>query len=102
MACTLIVSFHYVYALIYLGSTLSNVTPFVVRKFCIAAESLHLPFVVSTPFGESILSKRVYLGCTVDIVDRQISIDLVELDVVNLDVIIGIDWLASYYANVEC
>ncbi|KAG5580601.1 hypothetical protein H5410_051228 [Solanum commersonii] len=73
----LIVCSHCVYALIDPGSTLSYVTQF-------------------------IAGKRVYRGCTVEIIDRQTSVDLVDLEMVNFDVIMGMDWLASYYANVEC
>jgi len=99
---TLIVCSHCVYALIDPGSTLSYVTPFIAGKLCIVAESLDRPFIVSTPVGESIVARRVYRGCTVEIIDRQTSIDLVELEMVDFDVIMGMDWLASCYANVEC
>ncbi|WMV32953.1 hypothetical protein MTR67_026338 [Solanum verrucosum] len=34
--------------------------------------------------------------------DRQISVDLVELEMVDFDVIMGMDWLASCYAYLEC
>ncbi|KAH0713639.1 hypothetical protein KY289_009598 [Solanum tuberosum] len=66
------------------------------------AESLDRPFIVSTPVGESIVARRVYRGCTVEIIDRQTSVDLVELEMVDFDVIMGMYWLASCYANVEC
>ena len=99
---TLIVFSHCLYSLIDPGSTLSYVTPFIAGKLCIVAESLDRPFIVSTPVGESIVPKRVYRGCTIEIIDRQTSVDLVELEMVDFDVIMGMDWLASCYANVEC
>ena len=102
MTGTLIVFSHCVYALIDPRSTLSYVTPFIAGNLCIVAESLDRPFIVSTPVGESIVARRVYRGCTVEIIDRQTSVDLVELEMVDFDVIMGMDWLASCYANVEC
>jgi len=102
MTGTLIVCSHCVYALIDPGSTLSYVTPFIAGRLCIVAESLDRPSIVSTPIGESTIAKRVYRGCTVEIIDCQTSVDLVELEMVDFDVIMGMDWLASCYANVEC
>ncbi|WMV19661.1 hypothetical protein MTR67_013046 [Solanum verrucosum] len=52
--------------------------------------------------GESIVARRVYGDYTVEIIHRQTSVDLVELEMINFDVIMGMDWLASCYANVEC
>ena len=50
-----------VYALIDVGATLSFVTPLVVRKFDILPDILHEFFIVSTPLGESVVAKRVYI-----------------------------------------
>ncbi|KAH0633445.1 hypothetical protein KY284_036231 [Solanum tuberosum] len=102
MTGALIVCSHCVYALIDPGSTLSYVTPFIVGKLCIVAESLDRPFIVSTPVGESIIIGRVYRGYTIEIIDRQTFVDLVELEMVDFEVIMVMDWLASCYANVEC
>ena len=43
-----------VYALLDPGSTLSFVTPLVASKFDLLSETLHEPFLVSTPIGENI------------------------------------------------
>jgi len=93
---------HDAYALIDPGSTLSYITPFVARKFGIVPEILSDPFAVSTPIGESIIARRVYRGCTVTICSRQTSADLVELEMMDFDAIMGMDWLAACYATVDC
>ena len=49
-----------VYALLYPCDTLSFVTPLVSKKFDILSDILHQPFIVSTPVGESVVTKRVY------------------------------------------
>lgn len=82
---------HDVYALIDPGSTLSCITPFVARKFGIVPKILSDPFAVSTPVGESIIVRRVYRGCTVTICSCQTSANLVELEMLDFDAIMGMD-----------
>ncbi|XP_070020278.1 uncharacterized protein [Nicotiana sylvestris] len=84
------------------GSTLSCITPFVARKFGIVPEILSDHFAVSTPVGELIIARRVYRGCTIIVCGRQTSADLVELEMLDFDAIMGMDWLAACYAIVDC
>lgn len=101
MTGALIVCSHCVYTLINLGSILPFVTPFIAGRLCIVVESLNQPFIVSTLVDESIMTMRVYRGCTVEIIDRLTSVDLAELEMVDFDVIMGMDWLETCHANVE-
>nr|XP_009769702.1 PREDICTED: uncharacterized protein LOC104220517 [Nicotiana sylvestris] len=90
------------YALIDPGSTLSYISPFVASKWDREPELLHKSFEVSTPMGESVVVRRVYQSCDVKIHDRHTLADLHELEMVDFDIIMGMDWLASCYANVDC
>ncbi|XP_070040004.1 uncharacterized protein [Nicotiana tomentosiformis] len=83
------------------GSTLSYVTLLVASKFGIKFK-LVKPFEVSTPVGESVIAKRVYRGCIIVSHSRSTVADLIELDIVEFDVIMGMDWLASCHTNVDC
>lgn len=74
-----------------LGSTLSFVTPFVGAKFRIKPKLLHMTFVVSMSIRESVISRGVHLGCAVIISCHHTLTDLVELEMVDLDVIMGMD-----------
>ncbi|KAH0765074.1 hypothetical protein KY285_000945 [Solanum tuberosum] len=65
-------------------------------------ELLVKPFEVSTPIGESIIARRVYRNCIVTVCDRDTLADLIELEMVDFDVIMGMDWLASCYAMIDC
>ncbi|XP_070019367.1 uncharacterized protein [Nicotiana sylvestris] len=65
-------------------------------------EILSDPFMVSTPVGESIIARRVYQGCTITVCGRQTSADLVELEMLDFDAIMGMDWLEACYATVDC
>ncbi|XP_070025507.1 uncharacterized protein [Nicotiana sylvestris] len=93
---------HDAYALIDPGSTLSCLTPFVAGKFGIVSEIVSDPFAVSTLVRESIIARRVYRGCTVSVCDRQTSADLVELEMLDFDAIMDMEWLAAFHATVHC
>ncbi|XP_070056977.1 uncharacterized protein [Nicotiana tomentosiformis] len=93
---------HDVYALIDPGSTLSYVTPFVAMEFGIEPKQLPKPFSVSTPIGESIISAWVYRGYVVTVHGRDTVVDLIELGMVDFDVIMGMDWLYSCFAMLDC
>ncbi|XP_070057058.1 uncharacterized protein [Nicotiana tomentosiformis] len=101
VTCILSVSSYDVYALIDPGSTLSYVTPLIASKFGIKPE-LVKPFEVSTPAGDSVIARRVYRDCIIVVHSRSTVAGLIELDMVEFDVIIGMDWLASCHANVDC
>lgn len=60
-------------------------------KFDILPEHLLDPFNMSTLIGESILDKKVYRGCTLSIYHRDTIDDLVNLNMIDFDIIIGID-----------
>ena len=91
-----------VYALLDLGASLSFVTPYVAMNFDVIPEQLSEPFSVSTPVGESILAKRVYRDCPIFVNHKSTVADLIELDMVDFDVILSMDWLRACYASVDC
>ncbi|XP_075099276.1 uncharacterized protein LOC142176106 [Nicotiana tabacum] len=84
------------------GSTLSYVTPYIAKKFGIEPEKLCEPFEVSTPVGESVITRCIYRGCPIKVYHRLTVEDLVELEMIDFDVISGMDWLESCYATVGC
>nr|XP_009799866.1 PREDICTED: uncharacterized protein LOC104245864 [Nicotiana sylvestris] len=84
------------------GTTLSHVTPYIAKKFGIEPEKLCEPFKVSTPVGESVIARYIYKGCPVKVHHRLTVVDLVELETLDFDVIMRMDWLESCYAKVGC
>ncbi|WMV42009.1 hypothetical protein MTR67_035394 [Solanum verrucosum] len=90
-----------VYAFLDPGVSLSFVTPYIAMRFDIIPEKLLDPFSVSTSVGDSILAERVYRNCA-NIVNHKDTMDyLVELDIVDFDVIQGVDWLHACYSSVD-
>nr|XP_009765345.1 PREDICTED: uncharacterized protein LOC104216908 [Nicotiana sylvestris] len=84
------------------GSTLCYVTLYIAKKFGIEPEKLCKPIEVYTPVGDSIIARCIYRGCPVKVHNRLTAADLVELEMVDFDVIMGMDWLESCYATVGC
>ena len=91
-----------VYALLDLGATLSSVAPLVSKKFDVLPEILDEPFLVSTPVGESVVAKRVYRNCPITLTNRVSYVDLVELDMFDFDIILGMDWSHAFFASIDC
>ena len=60
------------------------------------------PILVSTPVGDSIVAQKVYKKYPITVLYRVLLADLIELDMVDFDVILGMDWLYSSYASIDC
>jgi len=98
----LTVQSHDVYTLIEPGSTLSYDTPYVAMEFWIESEQLHETFFVSSLLGSSIVATQVYSDFFVTLHDRDTMSDLIELGMVDFYVIMGMDWIYSCFAKIDC
>ena len=90
------------YALIDPGSTYSYVSPGFAP--CLGRDLVFLddPFMVATPVGSSICVDRGYRQCMISICGVESLVDLMLLDMSDFDVIMGMDWLASCHATLDC
>ena len=50
----------------------------------------------------SLFNERVYRDCVISINHKDIMANLIELDMVDFDVILGMDWLHACYASIDC
>ena len=91
-----------VYSLLDPSSNLSFVTPLLAKEFDILPDILHDPLVVSTLVGDSVVAKRVYSNCPIMLPNRLSYVDLVELDMLDFDIILGMDWLHACFASIDC
>ncbi|XP_070030091.1 uncharacterized protein [Nicotiana sylvestris] len=57
---------------------------------------------VATPVGESLLAEYVYRACQISVEGRDALADLIILDMIDFDMLMGMDWLSSCYAIVDC
>lgn len=59
-------------------------------------------FLVATPMGKSMLVEYVCHSYEVSMSSRESMVNLMVLDMADFDVILGMDWLASYCTTLDC
>ena len=91
-----------VYALLDPNATLSFVTPLVANKVDILPDILLELFIVSNPVVESVVAKRVYRNCPIMLPNRVSCAELVDFDMVDFDIILGMDWLYACFYLIDC
>ncbi|XP_033513357.2 uncharacterized protein [Nicotiana tomentosiformis] len=82
--------------------THSYVSSYFALRFSRQPELLNDPFLVATPVGGSLLAEYVYRACQIQVEGRDTLADLIVLDMVDFDMLIGMGWLSSCYAMVDC
>ena len=65
-------------------------------------EILNHPFIISTPAGESLFVKYEYRDCQIRVEARDTLANLIVLDMIDFDVLMGMDWLSPCYATIDC
>ena len=99
---TLIIHTLFSRALIDPGSTHSFVSISFVGLLGIHVYSIDFDLIVATPMRDSIVTSRMLKNCPMMIGYREMPVDLVLLDLQDFDVILGMDWLVSYHASIDC
>ncbi|KAL4013702.1 hypothetical protein IC575_025885 [Cucumis melo] len=99
---TLPVLGHYALVLFDSGSSHSFISSAFVLHARLEVEPLHHVLSVSTPSGECMLSKEKVKACQIEIVGRVIEVTMLVLDMLDFDVILGMDWLAVNHASIDC
>ncbi|XP_055814099.1 uncharacterized protein LOC129883465 [Solanum dulcamara] len=84
------------------GSTFSYVSPAFADGLDLYCDLLDMPIRVSTPVGESVLVEKVYRSCLVTFVGSRTYVDLIILEMVDFDVILGMTWLSPNFAILDC
>ncbi|XP_070023192.1 uncharacterized protein [Nicotiana sylvestris] len=80
------------------GSTYSYVSSLFARFLVISPEPLGTPVHVSTPVGDSVVVDWIYRSCVVTFYGFDTRADLLLLDMIDFEVILGMDWLSPYHA----
>ncbi|XP_027155044.1 uncharacterized protein LOC113755186, partial [Coffea eugenioides] len=84
-------------------ATHSFVNPAFMAYIDVNAEKLPYDLEIKTPVtNKSLLANMVYKGCEVWIGKRKLLVDLIILALQGNDVILGMDWLAKYHAQLDC
>ncbi|KAL0546488.1 hypothetical protein IC582_016398 [Cucumis melo] len=99
---TLPVLGHYALVLFDSGSSHSFISSAFVLHARLEVEPLHHVLSVSTPSGECMLSKERVKACQIEIAGHVIEVTLLVLDMLDFDVILGMDWLSANHASIDC
>ncbi|XP_072980902.1 uncharacterized protein [Typha angustifolia] len=79
---------------------------FISNSFACHADILMEPLedilLIATPVGETVVIDSAYKSCTISFGDREFKVDLLPLELIDFDVILGMDWLAAYHTNIDC
>ncbi|KAL0561539.1 hypothetical protein IC582_001972 [Cucumis melo] len=99
---TLPVLGHYALVLFDSSSSHSFISSAFVLHAHLEVEPLHHVLSISTPSGECMLSKEKVKACQIEITGHVIEVTLLVLDMLDFDVILGMDWLAANHASIDC
>ncbi|XP_073222466.1 uncharacterized protein [Cicer arietinum] len=84
------------------GATHSFVSSWFATRLGKCLSSLEEPLVVATPVGGNLLAKSVYRSCDITIDGKVLPVNLVVIDLIDFDVILGMDWLALHHVTLDC
>ncbi|KAF5465159.1 hypothetical protein F2P56_015188 [Juglans regia] len=84
------------------GASQSFVSATFARMCNLVTEPLSQSLVVTLPNGEMVWCSKVALGCPLDFGGRTLDADLIVFKLLGFDIILGMDWLYCYSANIDC
>lgn len=93
---------HEAHSLTDLGSTYSHVSPYFALFLERRIETLIKPYIITTPVGETLLVDKVYKECVISVQGKDTIVYLHVLPIIDFDVTMGMDLLASCYSLVDC
>ena len=89
------------YALIDSGATHSFIASRKSGQLAEHQKEFSYPFVTATPYGEKYQSLYWYRDVPIRVHDWIMKADLIELEMVDYDVILGMDWLSTHHAIID-
>ena len=79
---------------------------FVAKKFAkylyMSLEWTDHPCRMAAPKNKILISHIKYPNCSVELKDRKLEVDLVQINTSDFDVIPGMDWLARHFVQIDC
>ncbi|XP_071695257.1 uncharacterized protein [Rutidosis leptorrhynchoides] len=91
-----------VYVLFDSGADLSFVSNKFSPKIKTPLTPLDRTYAVEVANGKVLTAKTVYRKCNIKLADRDFKVDLVPIELVSFDVVIGMDWLSENRAEIVC
>ena len=72
------------------------------RELALEVETLEEPLYVSSPLGIRVSMDLICWGCKLEISEVLLIVDLRVMDMLEFDVILGMDWLTTYLVVIDC
>ncbi|XP_073001464.1 uncharacterized protein [Typha latifolia] len=84
------------------GATHSFISTSFLENADVAPGPLVEPLVIAIPLGDFLEVRHVYRSWTLTFGEWDFKADLLPLEMQDFDLILGMDWLAAYHANINC
>ena len=72
------------------------------RELGLEVETLEKPLYMSSPLGTRVSVELICRGCELEISRIVLTVDLRVMDMLEFDVILGMDWLTEYQVVIDC
>ncbi|XP_073317209.1 uncharacterized protein [Primulina huaijiensis] len=102
VAGTIIINKISAYVLFDCGATHSFISKRFTKKLGLILELLVEPFRIATPTSKTIETHKIHRNCIVYINEHTFNAELIQVNMVEFDVILGMDWLSKSHAIVDC
>ncbi|XP_012833434.1 PREDICTED: uncharacterized protein LOC105954306 [Erythranthe guttata] len=91
-----------VYALIDSGSTHSFISSDACVRFGLLPTQVSHEYRISMPSGEEMITNKIVKDCPIQIQSQPMRFDLIVLTIENFELIMGMDWLTKFKAQINC
>ena len=99
---TILVNSRYAKVLFDTGASLSFVAQHFSQYLDKPSIVMHPKIEVEIANGSKNVLDQIFLGCTIELGNKKVPIDLVPIPLGEFDVVIGMDWLAKHEATLSC
>ncbi|XP_028103409.1 uncharacterized protein LOC114302569 [Camellia sinensis] len=84
------------------GSTHSFVSKLFTPNLDTSEEALSYMLCVSSPLGDSMICTSIHVACELHLGDIRVYANLIPLDMMYFDIVLGMDWLSEHSATINC
>ncbi|XP_073041822.1 uncharacterized protein [Primulina eburnea] len=102
VAGTIIINKISAYVLFDCGATHSFISKRFTKKLGLIPKILVEPFRIATPTSKTIETHKIHRNCIIYINEHTFNAELIQVNMVEFNVILGMDWLSKSHAIVDC
>ena len=84
------------------GASHSFVTASCLKDLGLEVETLEELLYVNSPLGTRLSVDKIYQDCELEILGILLNVDLRVMDMLEFDVILGMDWLKAHRVVIDC